>query len=72
MRILIHRFPIHHANAIARRMTDEDVFGDSQFRIKAEFLIDRSDTLLLRFARPIERNLLSINANRARIRSVYA
>src|SRR5690606_23199063 len=68
----IHRPPIDHTKSVAWRVTDKDILGDGEFRIEAQFLINRSDTALLCISRVAKGNILSVDANRPGIRLMYA
>ena len=58
-----HRAPVHAAERHARRVADEDVFGDAQLRKEQQLLIDDRDALGARFAGRTEMNDLVANPN---------
>src|SRR5690606_11387200 len=68
----IHCPPIDHTKSVAWRMTDKDILSDGEFRIEAQFLINRSDAAFLCISRVAKGNFLSVDANRPGIRLVYA
>ena len=71
-RLRAHHAPVHAAERRARRVADEDVFGDGQLRKEQQLLIDDRDALGARVAGRGEMNDLVADANLARVRAMNA
>ena len=71
-RLGAHLAPVHAAERRARRMADEDVFGDAQLGKEQQLLIDDRDALGARVAWRGKMNDLAADANLARVRAMNA
>ena len=69
-RIRAHHFPVHAAQRPARRVADEDVFGDGQLWKEQQLLIDDRDALGARVAGRGEMDDLAADPNLARVRTM--
>ena len=64
-RLAAHRTPVDRPESATRRMADEDVLGDRQVREESRLLVDYGDAQRPGLGRTLQRDLLTVEQQRA-------